>query len=426
MDKLIRRFTYSLFFLFFLILTPVLIMYSLGYRYDFQTGNIEKNGAFYIKSYPRGAEIYIAGKKSKNKTPTQITNIKPAIYELKITKDGYVPWSKELKIEPGLTTFAEDVVLFLTERPKNVINGGSEEYLINKNNSQYAYIQNNKLYITDIEQTKNFEVFDLDHPYELIDWSSDNQYLLFKNNGNYYTFNINQKTLQLLPLTLVDKILWEDNSSDLLFLKNNKLSRYHLNWSDHDIEILDIGHNVNDFDLYQNYLVIQYTIQDMNYVEQLDKNNLDSQNIIDNLHLGKLEVLKAEDNRLIFMLGSKLYIKSIFRDLIVIPVTIAKLHDDRLLLTNGHEIILYNYRDDWQELIDRSSQIVADIDWHPNGSYFIYEINGQTYLTEIDGRDKRNSLELMDNPLKKMYLFNKKGDRLFVLTPEENFYLTIQ
>ena len=95
-------------------------------------------------------------------------------------------------------------------------------------------------------------------------------------------------------------------------------------------------------------------------------------------------------------------------------------------MSNGHEIIQYNYEQDWQELIDRSSQIVSDIIWHPNGSYFLNEINEITSITELDGRDKRNSVEILNNPLKKLYLFNSKGDKLFVLTPEENFYLTIQ
>ena len=53
MEKTIRRLTYSFFFLLFIILAPLLTMYSLGYRYDWQTGNLEKNGAFSITLKPR-------------------------------------------------------------------------------------------------------------------------------------------------------------------------------------------------------------------------------------------------------------------------------------------------------------------------------------------------------------------------------------
>ena len=86
---------------------------------------------------------------------------------------------------------------------------------------------------------------------------------------------------------------------------------------------------------------------------------------------------------------------------------------------------LYNYKDDWQDIIDRSSQIISDIIWHPNGSYFLTEINKETIISELDNRDHRNTFSILNNPFKKYYLFNKRGDKLFILTPEENFYLKI-
>ena len=129
---------------------------------------------------------------------------------------------------------------------------------------------------------------------------------------------------------------------------------------------------------------------------------------------------------LIFSLGTKLYIKHKYADIINIPITIAKIHGNKILLTNGHEIIIYNYENNNQELIDRSTKIVSDIIWHPNGSYFLTEINEQTKIIEIDGRNKRNSIELLSTPLKKLYLFNNKGDKLFILSSKENFYLKIQ
>jgi len=158
----------------------------------------------------------------------------------------------------------------------------------------------------------------------------------------------------------------------------------------------------------------------------LDKNNLESKQIINNVNLGNLEVLLAQDDYLIFTIGAKLYIKNIFRELITIPITTAELHDERLLITNGHEIILFNYQEEWQDLIDRSSNIVADVFWHPNGSYFVSEINDSTTLTELDGRDRRNNIELINNPRKKSYVFDKKGEKLFIISPEENYYLNIQ
>ena len=287
-------------------------------------------------------------------------------------------------------------------------------------------LDNDVLMITDIEQAKTQTISTMIPGYTLADWSVDNQYLLLKLQDNYSIFDINQKTTKPLPITSPDKIIWDDKESDTLwFLKNNKLYKYNTKNSNEATPV-KINNPIIDFDIHDDYLILQYNINDSYFVQQLDKNNLENIQTIENLTLGNLEVLRASEKQIIFILGLKLYIKEDFKDMIIIPVTDAKMYGDRILLTNGHEIIVYNYQDDWQELIDRSSHIVSDIIWHPNGSYFLNETNEITHITELDGRDKRNSVEILNNPLKKLYLFNSKGDQLFILTPEENFYLTIQ
>jgi hypothetical protein len=431
MEKALRKITVSIFFILFFILAPLLTAYSLGYRYDFTTGEIQKNGAFYIKSYPRGAEILINDKKEKSKTPTQIVNVLPGTQQLTVAKENYVSWTKDLDVYSGETTFAEDIVLFLEARAKTNLGVGSDKLILNKDKDKYAYFDaDNQLLITDVEQAKVFEIDILDQVYELVDWSSDNQKILLRNEKKYFSFDIDQKELNAIPITDISKMIWENNSETLLYLKNNKLYRHYERpaWdsSGRADELLDIKHYINDFAIKDKWLVIQYTFDKNNFIQQIDKNNLEIKQIINNVNLGNLDILLAEDNYLIFTLGSKLYLKNIFRDLIAIPVTITELHDERLLLTNGHEIIIFNYKEDWQDLIDRSSNIVSDIFWHPNGSYFVSEINDSTTLTELDGRDKRNNIELLNNPRKKNYIFDKKGERLYILTPEENYYLTIQ
>lgn len=427
MEKIFRKITVSIFFVLFFILAPLLTSYSLGYRYDFKSGNIQKNGAFYIKSYPRGAEIFVNDKKNKNKTPTQLVNIQPGLHNLKVSKDNYVPWVKKLDIYSGETTFAEDIVLFLEDRPKTVLSAGSEKFLLNKDKNKYAFIDNDKkLLITDIEQAKVFEISTLDQKYELVDWSIDNQQILLKAETKYFSFNIDQKQLESIPIVGLQKIVWENNTDTLIYLKDKKLYRHKRQTSGEVDEVLDIKNPINDFAIKDNWLIVQYTLEKNNFVAQINKTNLEVKQTINNVNLGNLDILLAEDNYLIFTLGSKLYIKNIFRDLITIPITVVELHDERLLMTNGHEIILFNYKNDWQNLIDRSSNIVADVFWHPNGSYFVSEINDSTTLTELDGRDKRNNIELINNPRKKTYVFDKKGEKLFVLSPDENYYLTIQ
>jgi hypothetical protein len=429
MNKKLSRLTFFFFIFLFIVLTPLLTFYSLGYRYNFTNGQLEKNGAFYVKSYPRSAEIYVDDVKVKQKTPNQITNLKSGLHLLAVRKDSYVPWSKKLEILPGETTFAEDIVLFYENRDVKNLGLGSTKFLSNRAKNAYAYFDaTHQLNITDTSEEKNFIIFSFDKTYELLDWSSDNQKILLRNLNNYYIFNINKKELQPLALQPTGKIIWDNNNSDLLwYLDKQKLFQYDITQIFNPLqESLAISQPLYDFALDNDYVIISYSTGEKNYVEQLVKNNLASVRLLDNTNLGPLKVLLADQQELIFSLGSQLYIKYLSRDVITMPITLAELHDNRILLTNGHEIVLYHYKEDWRELIDRSSQIITDLLWHPGGSYFIYESQTETYLAEIDSRDKRNTIKLLGNPWKKMYLFNKKGDRLFVLTPEENFYFILQ
>ena len=263
MNKAFRRITYLSFFLLFFILTPLFILYAIGYRYNFDSNTVQKNGAFYVKSYPRGSEIYIDNIKSRHKTPNQLTNMQPGNHDIMIMRDGYLPWQKNLPVYSGETTFAEDIVLFLEQRTKTSFGRGSDNFLINKQKDKYAYIDNydlldnDVLMITDIEQAKTQTISTMIPGYTLADWSVDNQYLLLKLQDNYSIFDINQKTTKPLPITSPDKIIWDDKESDTLwFLKNNKLYKYNTKNSNEATPV-KINNPIIDFDIHDDYLILQ-------------------------------------------------------------------------------------------------------------------------------------------------------------------------
>lgn len=428
MNKTITRLTYSFFFLLFLVIAPMLIFYSLGYRYNWVTKNIEKNGALYIKSYPRGAEIYIDQKKIKPKTPTQVVEISSGKYLVEVKKDKYVPWIKNLEIYSGVTTFAEDISLFLEDREKTILSAGGESWLINKQKSQYCFLdKENNLNVTDVDQSRSMVVYKFEEKYQLLDWSPNNQDILIKLNNAYYLFNLDQKTSKKLNIILPEKIKWDNNDSNVIwYQKNKKLYKHQLNILSSTDEIISATNNISDFDLNGDYILTLSANPTSYQVDQWRKSDWQKIRTTNNINLGLLKAWQAQDNLLIFSVGAQLFIAKENTETISIPHTVIDIHDERILLSNGYETILYNFKKDWRVLIDRSTKIVTDILWHPNGSYFLSESTDLTYLTEIDGRDKRNTITLLENPLKKMYLFNKKGDQLYILNSEENYYLTIQ
>ncbi|KKP90713.1 MAG: PEGA domain protein [Parcubacteria group bacterium GW2011_GWA2_36_10] len=209
MTKNTRRFTYLSFFLLFFIIAPILVFYGLGYRYNFAKKIIEKNGAVFVKSYPSKATITIDQKIDKEKTPIQITEIKPGLHQITLSKDGYLPWTKNLAVKAGEATFIEDVALFLEDRTKMDLGVGGTNYLINKNKNKYLYLNNNDLFITNTEQEKTTKIFTFDIKTELIDWSPDDQKILFLQDKQYSILEIGSNKIKKLNL---------------------KYSRFWLNW----------------------------------------------------------------------------------------------------------------------------------------------------------------------------------------------------
>lgn len=92
------------------------IFYSNGWRFDVETFEINKLGAMYFESIPRDAAIAI----DKNsfifrpgilKSGTLVANLFPKTYAVKITKEGYQSWIKEIEVLPSLVTEIPPVIL---------------------------------------------------------------------------------------------------------------------------------------------------------------------------------------------------------------------------------------------------------------------------------------------------------------------------
>lgn len=97
--------------------TPLLILYSNGYRFD-EAFNIVQTGGIYIHSDMANTAVYLDdtfiesnGAFSKN---TYIQNLVPnKTYEVWVTREGYRSWTKRLAVRPEFVT--EATILMLPE-----------------------------------------------------------------------------------------------------------------------------------------------------------------------------------------------------------------------------------------------------------------------------------------------------------------------
>jgi len=116
MTKKTRIILFSILLLLFCLTIPAVILYSKGYRINFENWEITQTGAFYFKVWPKNVEIYIQ-ERLKAKTDfffgtAFIKDLLPKKYKIEIKKEGYFPWKKTLEIKEKQVTEAKDVVLF--------------------------------------------------------------------------------------------------------------------------------------------------------------------------------------------------------------------------------------------------------------------------------------------------------------------------
>mgnify|MGYP005842398763 CR=1 FL=1 len=120
MTKKTRTILFLIFLFLFLLIAPSAVLYSQGYRFDFERKSLTQTGGLFIKAEPKQVEIYINEKLTKKTDfffgSALVENLLPKKYKIEVKKDGYLAWEKNLEIREKKVTEVKNLVLF----PKNL------------------------------------------------------------------------------------------------------------------------------------------------------------------------------------------------------------------------------------------------------------------------------------------------------------------
>lgn len=82
-----------------LLATVVLLHMTYGYGLN-KEGQVIQNGLVFVSTRPEGANVYLNGKKYKDRTNTRV-NIPAGQYVLELKREGYFTWKRALTVEGG-------------------------------------------------------------------------------------------------------------------------------------------------------------------------------------------------------------------------------------------------------------------------------------------------------------------------------------
>ncbi|MFH1536206.1 MAG: PEGA domain-containing protein [Patescibacteria group bacterium] len=120
--------------------TIAVILYGKGYRFGLTNEgkpNLSSTGLLVVTSNPNGAQVFIDG---ILQTATDNTiSLFPGNYSVRIFKEGYFPWQKQIKVEKELVSKAEALLFATAPKLENITASGIENPVIDPSMTKIAY-----------------------------------------------------------------------------------------------------------------------------------------------------------------------------------------------------------------------------------------------------------------------------------------------
>lgn len=128
----------------FFILSPLLILYTAGFRYDFETGRVLQTGVLSVDITPTEASVVLNGITVDKRIPVRLTNRAPGAYTLLLEQEGHHSWERVIEINSRQTTYIRDIQLFAVSLPiqsELVLDQSASSTFLTSGNTPYILTQ---------------------------------------------------------------------------------------------------------------------------------------------------------------------------------------------------------------------------------------------------------------------------------------------
>lgn len=397
------------------------MLYAAGYRLGKNSFSVQRTGMFIIDSKPKGAKVLIDGesqetwpssifnKKNYIATPAKIKNLLPGEYNLKLELDGYWSWQKKLTVNPGASTFAENIYLFKNNLPVQITPADIESIRLLPGKNQAVILSSDLITFLNLSDESEKTTKRNNLIGKNIFWSEDQNKIIIDD----YLYNLADlnSILDLKKLT-PNSFNYKWSGSTLYYQDKNSI--YQLGSSDLPKKIIS-NKIFNDYLVKNNYLYLIIKSGQTTNLEVIDTATGQSLKNISLPAAPNYSFINAEQNLLnLYDNGHKiLYLidpMSAYQQLIEIINNVKTTFwtdPTNLLYANDFEIWLYNLETKNKILITRISDTINNAILHPSKDYIIYSTKQTVNAIELDEREKRNITELIKFDFINSFLLTK-------------------
>ena len=410
----------------FAIITPVTILLTRGYRYDFSNHRLVKTGALIVKTLPRGAKIFL-NDKLYGSTPDTIRFLIPGEYKVLLKKAGYKPWEKTLSILPEQVVFAhpkdKKITLFLEQPKLERISTGTIDFIYTSNHLVYWYATSTVNFF-DNETKKEIRTnFPYKEPQKIgIEVAADGVWAFLQN--QYQDFLINLEDNQAYDITFVPGRIIKAaslNSREVLLL-TDKANLYKLNPKSKTLTLL--REEVASFQFSKDRL---YYVQ-AGLLYAADPNGSSEELLaefpVKNFH--NFQIIPTDGSFIFVIADGNLYFIAEELKLLDQNITNASWNEEaeQLLYFNLSGIWLFDPQSGKRsQLITRSSDPIRQAFFNPVTDQIFYLQGNKIKAIEAHGQVTRAIVELI-NPSDAIEKFatDSRGKHLYFLTSTQELF----
>jgi hypothetical protein len=396
----------------FVITTPVIVLYALGYSFDLDTKQITKTGSLVAKSQPNRAEIYIDDKLQKNKTDSTIRFLLPGDYTIKISKDGYQSWTKRLNLRAGLVTWANherDFVTLFYNSAKEKSHRITSLSAVSIPDNQGVIVEGSEISVINgdrlIVERLNLAVPSFATPASL----PSNQTL-------FYLLRYSpSRAFSAEQISASKHLEANDNfaviliGTDLFVAKGQTISAFATKVSGFTLE--------NEHLWYVEGNTLKHSNLNLGIAETIS--TLPSSPITSRVIRGESHIFLIMDQNLYALNDSA---EEIYRG---VNYAYWDKRTDRLVFANNNEVLLFDPSSFRTELIIRSSSVLSQPVVNSQTGYLFFINEDKIKAIELDGRDHRNVYTIASKPAKS-FLISEDGKLLTIFTDTDMQTLEIR
>ncbi|MDO8529825.1 MAG: hypothetical protein Q7S10_00215 [bacterium] len=232
MTKRTRLIILSICAVLFFILIPFILLYSLGYRIDFENKKIVGTGGIYIRTIQTPVDITIDSKisaKTGRFSPSVfIQNLLPQKHTVLIAKEGYFDYHKNVEVKEKEVTKLEHVILFKKEIPFAILKNEAQSPFTEETTQDDYTMKGSALYYSNSPSNASLSLAAKAMPIvtDIITYKASNGSIIWlASDGFLYKSDANGKNeeqLSLIALQINKKSFYElFVFNQRIFLKEN-------------------------------------------------------------------------------------------------------------------------------------------------------------------------------------------------------------